>query len=88
MLSDFSRSEALRDWSDLKATASTVLYTAAILVVAATWVVFWGMVIRLHLLQGEFLSAFVVGLLFVVPALVGLSAYLGPLPDPSRLVPT
>lgn len=88
MLSDFSRSEAPRDWSDLKATASTILYTAAILVVAATWVVFWGMVIRLHLLQGDLLSAVVVGLLFVVPAIVGLSAYFGPLPDPARLVPT
>lgn len=88
LLSGFRRSEASRDWPDLKAFASTILYKSVVLAVAATWIAFWGLVIRLHLLQGAFVSAVVVGLLFVIPAIVGLSAYLGPLPDSKRLVPT
>lgn len=80
------RLEALRSWPDLKAFASTVFRAAAILVVGATWIAFWALVMRLQLNQQEFLSAGVVGLLFVVPAIVGLGAYLGLLPE--RLIPS
>ncbi len=74
-------------WSGLKAAVSTVLLRSAVLVAVATWTVFWGLVMRIHVTQGQLLSAGVVGLLFVLPAIVGLSAYFTPLPDPGRLVP-
>lgn len=58
-----------------------------VIAVALTWVAFWGIVVRLQFVQDEFLSAAVTGLAFILPAFVGLIAYLDPLPDPRRLVP-
>lgn len=81
-LSGVSRPDAPGSVADLKALVSTVFVKAAVLLVAATWIVFWGLVIRIHLLRQELLSAGVVALLFIVPAILGLIAYLDPLPDP------
>ena len=80
--------EAPGSWSEFKAAFTTVCWKLAVLVVVGTWIAFWGLVMRLHLLQGAYVSAGVVGLLFVVPAILGISAYLGPLPDPQRVIPT
>lgn len=55
--------------------------------VAATWIAFWGLVVRIQVIQVEYLSAAVTALVFVLPAVVGLAAFLDPLPDPQRLVP-
>lgn len=87
LLSGVRRADSPPGWAGLKAAASTAFYNSAVLVLVATWIVFWGLVMRIHIIQGQLLSASVVGLLFVIPAIVGLSAYFGPLPDPGRLVP-
>lgn len=87
-LTRLDRLAAPRSWPALKAFASTVFRTAAVLVVGAAWIAFWALVVRIQLIQQEFLSAGVVGLLFIVPAIVGLGAYLGLLPDPQRLIPS
>lgn len=41
-------------------------------VVVITWLVFWSLVARLHVETGDFISAGVVGALFVFPVLGGL----------------
>lgn len=82
LLTEVGRPDPPGSVADLKAMVSALLVKAAVLLVAATWIVFWGLVIRIHVLQEQFLSAGVVALLFIVPAIVGLSAYLDPLPDP------
>lgn len=74
--------EAVTAW------VSALLRKLIVVVLVGSWAVFWGLVMRLQVTQQEFLSATVVGLLFIVPALAGLSAYLDPLPNPGRLIPS
>lgn len=55
---------------------SRLLRWVILSVVATIWVAFWGLVVRLHLRQGDMASAVVVSLLFVVPALIGYANHL------------
>lgn len=73
---------------EVTAWVTSGLRKLIVVVLVAVWVGFWGLVMRLQVTQGEFVSATVVGVLFVLPALVGLTAYLDRLPGPGRLVPT
>ena len=74
-------------WRVAKRRAAGLLRTALVVTIAATWIAFWGLVVRIQVVQAEYLSAAVTGLLFVVPAVVGLVAFLDLLPDPRALVP-
>lgn len=67
------------DWPSrtaFKHYSARLLRGAILAVVASSWVAFWGLVVRLHLRQGDLASAAVVTLLFVVPALLGFAYYL------------
>lgn len=55
---------------------ATFLRWVIVTVVVITWLTFWGLVTRLHVEMGDFVSAVVVGVLFVLPALVGFVYYL------------
>jgi hypothetical protein len=69
-------------WSEFKRYGTHILRELGLGVTAITWVTFWGLVVKLHLQQGDFISAAVVGVLFVLPAFVGYAWYLrGNLPN-------
>lgn len=87
-MSELSSTPGIDSWRALKRLAGRAVRSGFVVAVAATWVAFWGLVVRLQFLQGEFLSAAVTGLAFVLPAIVGLVAFIDPLPDPRRLVPS
>lgn len=80
------------DWTasgrEVTARAMAGLRKLVVVALVAGWVTFWGLVMRVQVTQQEFVSATVVGVLFVLPAVVGLTGYLYRLPDPRRLVPT
>lgn len=68
------------DW--LRARIGSALRTIVLLAAAGTWVTFWPLVIRLHVTAGAFLSAAIVGGLFVLPVLAALGYTLrGQLPS-------
>lgn len=54
---------------------TTFLRRVLVTVVGITWLIFWGLVTRLHVETGDFVSAGVVGVLFGLPALGGLVYY-------------
>lgn len=60
----------------VQAYIATFLRRVFVTGVVLTWLAFWGLVTRLHVEMGDFVSAGVVGVLFVLPALVGLVYYL------------
>lgn len=67
------------DWPNRPAFrhyGSRLLREVILAVVASTWVTFWGLVVRLHLQQGDIASAVVVSLLFVLPAMIGYAYHL------------
>lgn len=69
------------DWPNrtaFKHYGSRLLRGTFLAVVASTWVGFWGIIVRLHLQQGDIASAVAVSLLFVLPALIGYASYLWP----------
>lgn len=84
-MTDHSSTDA-SGWRAVKRRAAALLRTAIVLAVAATWIAFWGIVVRIQLLQLQYLSAAFTVLLFVLPAAVGVFAYLDPLPDPGRAI--
>lgn len=55
---------------------SAVLVRVAVVVTAVGWVVFWGIVARLHLTMGDYLSAGFTAVAFILTAMVGLGYYL------------
>lgn len=75
------------DLGAAKRLAAAAARNGLVIAFALTWMAFWGLVARLQLLQGEFLSAAVTGVALVLPAVVGLAAYLHPRPASARLVP-
>lgn len=62
---------------DVLDIVTKVLIRLFVVVIAGVWVTFWGLVARLQLQQGEFLSAAVVTGLFVLPSIIGIGLYLG-----------
>lgn len=61
---------------DFREVTLAVLVRLFVVVVGVVWLLFWGLVVRLHVLQGELLSAAVVSGLFLVPAVLGIGYYL------------
>lgn len=62
--------------TELKRYGSRLLRWLILTVAAIGWVVFWGLVVRLHGQQGDIVSAAVVSVLFVLPAIIGYVSYL------------
>lgn len=62
--------------TDLKRGGSRLLRGVILTVAAIAWVVFWSVVIRLHVQQGDIVSAGVVSTLFVLPAIIAYGLYL------------
>lgn len=62
--------------AEIKRVGSSLLRWLILTVAAVGWVVFWGLVVRLHGQQGDIVSAAVVSVLFVLPAIVGYVQYL------------
>lgn len=61
---------------ELKRIGSRVLRGVILIIAAIVWIAFWGLVTRLHVQQDDIVSAFVVSILFVLPAIVGSVYYL------------
>lgn len=66
----------LPNLTQLQRYGSSLVRLAVVSVAAVTWVIFWGLVARLHVITGEFISALVVGVLFVLPAILGYAYWL------------
>ncbi|MFB6359789.1 MAG: hypothetical protein ABEH59_00540 [Halobacteriales archaeon] len=64
------------NWTQLKGVGSRIVRWVILTVAVVAWVIFWGLVARLHLRQGDIASAAVVSLLFVIPMTVGYLYYL------------
>lgn len=64
------------NWTEFKHYGSRLLRWAILTVGGITWVAFWGLVVRLHVQLGDIVSASVVSLLFVLPAIIGYLYYL------------
>ncbi len=66
-------------WTNLtefKQYGEHLLRGVMLAIVVIAWVTFWGVVVRLHVQQGDIISAVVVSALFVLPAIVGYAWYL------------
>lgn len=61
---------------DFRELTMAVLVRIFVLVIAVVWMLFWGLVARLQIQQGEVLSAAVVTGLFLIPAVIGIGFYL------------
>lgn len=66
----------LPELPELKRFGSRVLRAAILSIAAVGWITFWGLVARLHVQQGDIVSAAVVSLIFVLPAIGGFVYYL------------
>lgn len=53
-----------------RSTIGTLLKRVIATVVAIGWIAFWGMIVRLHLRDGDLLQAGVTAALFVAPAVL------------------
>lgn len=73
---DHSIAGGVPELGRIKRSVSTFLWLAVVTGVGLGWVAFWGLVARLQLRLGDFVSAAVVGLLFVLPAIAGLAYFL------------
>lgn len=64
------------DVGQIRRYGSTIVRLIAVTVLLLGWLAIWGVVLRLHLLMGDFVSAGIVGVTFVVPAIGGFVLYL------------
>lgn len=62
--------------TQLKRYGSTVVRSLVLTAAAGIWVVFWALIVRLHISMGDFVSAGFVGAMFVVPAVLAYAYYL------------
>lgn len=72
-----SFSSGLPSAGQVSTFVSTILKRLLVILVFIIWVFLWGLVARLHFRMGDLGSAAVVGLLFVVPAVIGVVHYVG-----------
>lgn len=61
---------------ELKRVGSRVLRGVILSIAAVVWIAFWGLIARLHIQHGDIVSAVVVSLIFVLPAIGGFLYYL------------
>lgn len=65
-----------RSLEEVRADLAAVLVRVAAVGTAVGWMAFWGIVARLHLTMGDYLSAGFTAVAFVLTAMVGLGYYL------------
>lgn len=61
---------------DIREVTIAVIVRLFVIGVVGVWMLFWGLVVRIQVQQGELLSAAVVTGFFVVTAVIGLGYYL------------
>lgn len=66
----------VRSLGDIREVTISFLVRLFVVGVAGVWMLFWGLVVRIQVQQGELLPAAVVTGFFVVTAVIGLGYYL------------
>lgn len=62
----------VQNLDDIREVTAAFLVRLFVVGAAGVWILFWGLVARLQLQQGEFLPVAVVAGFFVIPAIIGL----------------